>query len=53
MTFLKWAARQLPHQQTRHFSIIQEDCFMLYRRCVGRSLHAKIASDIDNASVIP
>jgi hypothetical protein len=50
---LRVAARQLPHQESKHCSIIQEDLFMLYRRCVGRSLHAKIASDNDDASVIP
>ena len=43
MTFLKLDSS---HEYKRIF-------LMLYRRCVGHSLHAKIASDVNDVSSIP
>jgi hypothetical protein len=52
MTFLNWI---LDHYHVRKKSSLHEYWRvwrMLYRRCVGRSLHAKIAADINNVRAL-
>ena len=53
MTFLKWMHDNYRIKKVSSSQEYKRIFFMLYRRCVGRSLHAKIASDIDDVSVIP
>jgi hypothetical protein len=53
MTFLKWLHDNYRIKKLSTSQSYKRIFFMLYRRCVGRSLHAQIASDIDDVSVIP
>jgi hypothetical protein len=48
LIFLQICSKKLDssHEYKRIF-------LMLYRRCVGHSLHAKIASDVNDVSSIP
>lgn len=53
MTFLKWLHDSYRIKKLDSSHEYKRIFLMLYRRCVGHSLHAKIASDVNDVSSIP
>src|SRR5436190_18170992 len=53
MIFLKWLHDNCHIKKLTTAYEYKRVYFMLYRRCVGHSLHAKIAQDIDDVRVVP
>lgn len=53
MTFWKWILDQYKVQKKSTLHKYWRVWRMLYRQCVGRGLHAKIAADINDVCTLP
>jgi hypothetical protein len=53
MIFLKWLHDNYHIKKLKTAQGYKRVYFMLYRRSVGRNLHAKIAQDVNDVSIAP